>query len=150
MLTNISTTFVEICQVVSKDGNAIVDEKEYQEMEEKNSTTSVSNQRIKKGTTVGLDDFDSDEETAHSKGKKKNAIVDYKKTISSIGKRSTASTAGYCTSGKKVADKVIITESEKDASDDWLIDDMGRTKGAKASGSGNANKPEIGNLVIGN
>lgn len=74
----------KIKKVISKDGNAIVDEEEYQEME-KSSTTLSSSRRYKKGATVGLDDYDSDED-AGSKSKKRNAIVDYKKTITNIGK----------------------------------------------------------------
>lgn len=77
--------FYKIKKVVSKDGNAIVDEEEYQEMEEKSSVNSSSSRRYKKGANVGLDDYDSDEDKG-SKSKKKNAIVDYKKTINNIGK----------------------------------------------------------------
>lgn len=118
-------------------------------MEEKSSNTSSASRRYKKGATVGLDDYDSDED-AGSKSKKRNAIVDYKKTITNIGKSivfnlnkknfhltrlnallgSRNASMGYCTTGKKISDKVIITELEKDASDDWLINDM--TKKTKA------------------
>jgi len=61
-------------------------------------------------------------------------VSDYKSAISNIGSKVTASSLGGFV-GKRNIDKVIITESEKEASDDWLINDMVKSSHINSTGS---------------
>ncbi len=126
----------KIKQVTSSEGNFVVNEKSSDPLDEDEevkakSRSSSSRYNKKGGVNVGIDDFDSDEDnqSLKSKSKKNKAVFDYKSAINSIGSKvatTTTGSLGGCV-GKRNPEKVIITESEKDASDDWLINDMVRT-----------------------
>jgi hypothetical protein len=74
------------------------------------------------------DTEDEDEEPAvdsdQKKKSKKNAIKEYREALSSIGSKSTGVTSSGLCHGKKAIDKVIVTENEYDANQDWLINDV--------------------------
>ena len=77
---------------------------------------------------------DEDDDDAVSKKKKKNSVRQYKEAINQIGSKSSGVGTSLVT-GKKVVDKVIVTESEYNLSDKWLINDMEKKAHKVASSS---------------
>jgi hypothetical protein len=70
------------------------------------------------------DDEDDEMKTDQSKKSKKNAIKEYREALCAIGSKSTGGPSSGLNNGKKAIDKVIVTENEYDANQEWLINDM--------------------------
>lgn len=77
------------------------------------------------GIVNDLSDLDEESyESVEGKSKKKRkAVSEYKQAISSIGSKSTTCSS-ISSFGKKIINKVIISESDYNMNDRWLINDM--------------------------
>ena len=65
----------------------------------------------------------SADEKENPKMKKKKAVFEYKEAMNRIGSKSSKSGTVL---GKKCVDKVIVTESEYNVNNEWLIDDLNK------------------------
>jgi hypothetical protein len=96
------------------------------------SSKKITNSEKSFNKDLILTDDDDDEDNENNRfnksdtknKNKKNAIKEYREALSGIGSKSTTSSSGGHFSGKKQVDKVLITESEFKANEDWLINDI--------------------------
>jgi hypothetical protein len=116
----------KIKRVVSTEDN-IINEEDSNSNEIGMDFEPTSKSKRSMNSDLILPDTDDEDErmkTDQSKMSKKNAIKEYKEALCGIGSKSTGVTASIPFGGKKVIDKVIVTENEYDANEDWLINDL--------------------------
>ena len=109
----------KVKKVINSEVNVLVD---VGEVEEENEISSKSGFRNKLIDLNSEDDDDKDGRHQSSSTKKKNSVRQYKEAINQIGSKSNK--IGSATTGKKVIDKVIVSETEYNINDKWLINDI--------------------------
>ena len=91
------------------------------ELAHKSSKKSINSDLILPDTD---DENEEELDNTVTKKSKKNAIKEYREALYGIGSKSASAITSSLSHGKKVIDKVIVSENEYDANQDWLINDV--------------------------
>lgn len=128
----------KIKRVVLEEDNIVVED-ESNDAHSDSERPQVKSKRPINQDLILPDEEDDDDDTAGEaiaggRKKKKNAIKEYKAALSSIGsKAGTGHSLSSASHGKKVVDKVLITEDDYSTSENWLINDLSDKKNKKQS-----------------
>ena len=115
----------KIKKVIVLEDTALVNSNEIEEKEIVSIRPVIRRKIIDLDSADDDDDDENEQEDTINKGskKKKNGVREYKEALSLIGSKSNGSGSSMST-GKKLVDKVIISESEYNLNDKWLINDI--------------------------
>ncbi len=109
----------KVKKVIVVEDDVLVEANDQEEKELPSSRSIIRNKLIDLDSD---DDDDEKDKNKSSSNKKKNSVRQYKEAINIIGSKSNI--IGSTTSGKKGLDKVIVSETEYNLNDKWLINDI--------------------------